>query len=207
MRESVRAVGLLLSHGADSSVQDNEGSTPATRAMDIPTLSLLFPEMVTWGSCLEMLQEAIALAVRFHAGQCRDGDIQGCRVPYIVHPIDVMRTVWAWGAGDPGTLTAAVLHDALEDTSLGFSELELMLRRNPTRVVRDFMLAFEKVGAKAAFTEAEYLRRFGDGIAAIVKELTFEAETGVSKAEYLERFTDASVPARSRQTRRPFLQR
>ena len=111
---------------------------------------------------LETLQEAIALAVKLHAGQYRDGEFHGCRIPYIVHPIEVMKTAWAWGAGDSTTLTAAILHDTLEDTPLRFEELRPL---------------------------------FGDGVAAIVKDLTFEAEAGVTKAEYLKQFADASVPA------------
>ena len=109
-----------------------------------------------------MLQEAIALAVKLHAGQYRDGDVHGCRIPYIVHPIEVMKTVWAWGAGDSTTLTAAVLHDTLEETSFRLPELEGL---------------------------------FGNDVATIVKELTFEAEAGVTKAEYLQQFAAASIPA------------
>jgi (p)ppGpp synthase/HD superfamily hydrolase len=70
-----------------------------------------------------MLDRAIALAVSCHAGQYRKHAIGGQRLPYIAHPIEVMRTVWAWGITDPMVMTAAVLHDILEDSDVTSRQL------------------------------------------------------------------------------------
>jgi (p)ppGpp synthase/HD superfamily hydrolase len=55
---------------------------------------------------------AIALATHWHAGVYRKDSF----LPYIIHPLEVMKTVSMWRAGDPVMLCAAVCHDLLEDT-------------------------------------------------------------------------------------------
>ena len=57
------------------------------------------------------LQEAIEFAAEAHAGQVR----KGTDIPYIVHPIEVMKIVCGITA-DEIVRIAAVLHDTIEDT-------------------------------------------------------------------------------------------
>lgn len=57
-----------------------------------------------------LLQSAITYAVVRHAGQTR----KGTDIPYIVHPIEVMKIV-ASLTGDEEVRAAAVLHDVKED--------------------------------------------------------------------------------------------
>ena len=45
-----------------------------------------------------MLDRAIRIAVKCHTRQVRKHVLNGHRLPYIVHPIEVMKTVWTWGA-------------------------------------------------------------------------------------------------------------
>ena len=71
-----------------------------------------------------MIQKALLLAVQYHADQFRDTDNPDCRIPYAVHPIEVMRTVWYRGVREPTVLSAAILHDTLEDTPLTRRDLE-----------------------------------------------------------------------------------
>lgn len=70
-----------------------------------------------------MLEQAIELAVRCHAGQYRKYAIGGQRLPFIVHPIEVMKTVWEWGVTEPIIMTAAVLHDIIEDSDVTARQL------------------------------------------------------------------------------------
>src|SRR5216683_2353929 len=67
------------------------------------------------------LLEAIAFATRAHQGQLRkDG-----RTPYVSHVFRVcliLRQVF--GIDDSQALTAAVLHDTVEDTTTDFDDLE-----------------------------------------------------------------------------------
>jgi len=56
---------------------------------------------------MDLLQTAIDLAYKLHAGQYR----KGLRLPYIVHPCDVFRQLLRWGVKEETTLAAALLHD------------------------------------------------------------------------------------------------
>lgn len=69
--------------------------------------------------------KSIALAAKYHDGQTRkepiflEGNERGAQsfLPYVTHPLEVMKTVWTWGAGNTVTLCAAACHDLLEDTN------------------------------------------------------------------------------------------
>jgi guanosine-3',5'-bis(diphosphate) 3'-pyrophosphohydrolase len=67
------------------------------------------------------LLDAIALAARAHEGQLRkDG-----RTPYFSHVMRVCTIVRnIFGFDDPRMLTAAVLHDTIEDTTTDFDDIE-----------------------------------------------------------------------------------
>lgn len=58
-----------------------------------------------------MLNKAIDIATRAHSGQVRK--VSG--LPYIVHPLDVMNILINEGVTDEEILSAAVLHDVIED--------------------------------------------------------------------------------------------
>jgi guanosine-3',5'-bis(diphosphate) 3'-pyrophosphohydrolase len=65
-------------------------------------------------SAFAQFSEAVAFAARAHRHQLRkDG-----QTPYISHPVRVAMIVSrVFGVGDPALLTAAVLHDTIEDTT------------------------------------------------------------------------------------------
>ena len=68
----------------------------------------------------ELLQNAIAFATRAHAGQLRKDGI----TPYISHPLRVAFTVAElFQCHDQHVLSAAVLHDTIEDTTKDFDDL------------------------------------------------------------------------------------
>jgi guanosine-3',5'-bis(diphosphate) 3'-pyrophosphohydrolase len=65
--------------------------------------------------------DAIALAARAHHGQLRKDQ----RTPYVSHVFRVamiVRDIFA--CDDPDTLTAAVLHDTIEDTTTDYDDIE-----------------------------------------------------------------------------------
>lgn len=64
------------------------------------------------------LEQAIAVAAAAHAGQL---DKQG--LPYIEHPLAVMRLVASVNAGVDAQV-AAVLHDVVEDTAVTLDDLQ-----------------------------------------------------------------------------------
>ena len=101
-----------------------------------------------------LLEQAIALAVKCHSGQSRKYTVRGRRLPYVVHPIEVMKTVWVWGAGDPILLTAAVLHDVLEDSQVTCKQLAKDFGEETAEIVKE-LTHDPKVNGKA-----DYLKQF-----------------------------------------------
>lgn len=67
---------------------------------------------------MEKLSQAIALAVRAH-----DGQFDKAGFPYIAHPFRVMEILHMQGR-DEEMLTAAILHDTVEDTAVTLDEIQ-----------------------------------------------------------------------------------
>jgi len=100
-----------------------------------------------------VLDQAIATAVKYHAGQQRKGRSAEHHIPYVVHPIEVMKTVWTWGVGDPAVLAAAVLHDTLEDTALTHAQLAEEFGDRVAGIVKELTRTPD-------MPKAEYMARF-----------------------------------------------
>lgn len=66
----------------------------------------------------EILNNAIAYAVEKH----RNGLRKGTKMPYIVHPLEVMHNLMLMGA-DKNLMAAGVLHDTVEDTDATLDEI------------------------------------------------------------------------------------
>ena len=105
-------------------------------------------------SSIAMLERAIEFAVKCHAGQYRKHAIGGQRLPYIVHPIEVMRTVWGWGVTEPIIMTAAVLHDVLEESDVTARQLDKEFGEEVAQLVTE-LTHDPQEGDKY-----EYLKRF-----------------------------------------------
>ena len=75
--------------------------------------------------------EAASFAARVHRHQLRkDG-----QTPYVAHPFRVCLIVrHVFGIDDPDTLTAALLHDTIEDTTTDYDDLAKQVRRSNRRV-------------------------------------------------------------------------
>ena len=66
----------------------------------------------------ELLNNAIAFAVEKH----KNGLRKGTKMPYIVHPLEVMHNLMLMGA-DKNLMAAGVLHDTVEDTDATLDEI------------------------------------------------------------------------------------
>ncbi|HBN74961.1 HD domain-containing protein [Rubinisphaera italica] len=84
-----------------------------------------------------MLDQAISFAARAHAGQLRkDG-----KTPYIAHPVRVMTILChQFRVNDERILTAAILHDLIEDTTRDYESIT----RNFGNEVADLVVAMSK---------------------------------------------------------------
>jgi len=79
------------------------------------------------------IEKAIEVAIRIHAGQKRKGD---GTTPYIVHPVSVAM-ILSRHTNDEDVLIAALLHDALEDTSYGGRQLKKDFGPRVLKIVED----------------------------------------------------------------------
>ena len=79
---------------------------------------------------MTIFDEAIKLAVNAHSGQTRKTDSS----PYILHPMEVAAIVGDM-TDDLDVLAAAVLHDAVEDTSISVDEIGSKLGERVARLV------------------------------------------------------------------------
>jgi (p)ppGpp synthase/HD superfamily hydrolase len=80
---------------------------------------------------LPITRLALSFAADHHAGQRRDTD----GAPFILHPLEVAQLLR--GRGYPDRVVAAgVLHDVVEDTPVGFDEIEDRFGPDVVRLVR-----------------------------------------------------------------------
>lgn len=66
-----------------------------------------------------LTDKAILVAVGQHLGQYR----KNSNLPYIVHPLEVLKKISAWGITDDEILAAAILHDVIEDCEASYDDI------------------------------------------------------------------------------------
>ncbi|MDQ5816492.1 MAG: HD domain-containing protein, partial [Actinomycetota bacterium] len=89
------------------------------------------------------IERAYWIAERAHAGQTRkSGD------PFITHPLNVAMILAQFGL-DETTISAALLHDAVEDTSLSLVDVEQELGYDVAQLI-DGVTKLEKIKFRSA---------------------------------------------------------
>jgi GTP diphosphokinase / guanosine-3',5'-bis(diphosphate) 3'-diphosphatase len=100
-----------------------------------------------------LLRRAYELAERMHRGQTRESG-----EPFITHPIAVATILAEFGM-DPIALTAALLHDTVEDTALTLEDVEEQFGAEVTHLV-DGVTKLDKIGFETREdAEAETVRK------------------------------------------------
>ncbi len=69
---------------------------------------------------MDQLSKAVVFAANAHAGQFR----KTSGIPFISHPIEVMKTVSRWKIREEYKLVSSVLHDTVEDTRTTIEDIE-----------------------------------------------------------------------------------
>ncbi|MFA6859992.1 MAG: HD domain-containing protein [Clostridia bacterium] len=77
-----------------------------------------------------MIQEALKFAVEKHEKQLR----KGTNIPYIVHPVEVMKILLENGATEQ-VVVAGILHDTVEDTKTTIDELKIVFGDEIAKIV------------------------------------------------------------------------
>jgi (p)ppGpp synthase/HD superfamily hydrolase len=78
-----------------------------------------------------MLSKAVMYATTKHDGQYR----KVSNLPYIVHPMEVMKRVSSYGITDTDILSAAVLHDVIEDCNVTYKEIKSEFNKSVADIV------------------------------------------------------------------------
>jgi len=81
----------------------------------VNTVSSVFVVVVVVVATMDMIFDAMNLAIRCHDGQRRKGLDQ----PYVMHPVRACQFLTRHGVTDPTILSATLLHDAKEDCNEG----------------------------------------------------------------------------------------
>jgi GTP diphosphokinase / guanosine-3',5'-bis(diphosphate) 3'-diphosphatase len=97
-----------------------------------------------------MLNKAMEFANKSHASQTRNNGI-----PYIVHPVAVMGMVRQWGIEDEEVLSAALLHDVIEDTGVTKEQLLSDFSARVATLV-DHLTHYEGI------SKSDYIKSFGN---------------------------------------------
>ena len=117
----------------DATVIDT-GELESPQGSDLVLDSIIssFPAAVATPVPDVLWQRAAKMAARFHLHQVRkDG-----RTPYIAHPVRVALTlVQVFRITDPAVITAALLHDLIEDTSADFDDIQAACGDDIARLV------------------------------------------------------------------------
>lgn len=83
---------------------------------------------------LKILIDALAFSAEKHKYQRRKGNF---KIPYINHPIKVCQLLINCGETDLIMLTAALLHDVLEDTDTSYHEIEEHFGKEVALIVQE----------------------------------------------------------------------
>lgn len=79
----------------------------------------------------KLLDKAIHWAVTWHEGQYR----KSIGIPYVSHTFDVMKKLTRYGVTDEEWLSAALLHDAVEDTDVTLAQLTKLFSKRVGDIV------------------------------------------------------------------------
>jgi len=114
---------------ADDSIHTATGfnSTPHSLSQFIKIISFFMNDYMPQSA---LLHKAIRFATDAHAGQLR----KGSDVPYIVHPLEVLRLLTDMNA-DENLQIAGVLHDVVEDTPVTIEQVEAEFGKEVARLV------------------------------------------------------------------------
>lgn len=99
---------------------------------------------------------ALEFAAIAHQGQLRSSPDK--KIPYIVHPLDVVRRLYLAGA-DTETCVIGALHDTVEDTDVILSEIEFEFGKSVARGVDLVTLPPDINGKKDPKRKIEYQLR------------------------------------------------
>ncbi|MDX9752595.1 MAG: bifunctional (p)ppGpp synthetase/guanosine-3',5'-bis(diphosphate) 3'-pyrophosphohydrolase [bacterium] len=135
--------------------------SPDTESDDFPILELILRNYLQEED-IQLIRRAYLFALTAHQGQVRDSG-----EPYITHPIAVAE-ILAELQLDAETLSAAILHDVIEDTDITYEHVEQEFGRK----VADMVLGVTKVGKiQSGYRSEEEIENLRRMLMATAKDL------------------------------------
>lgn len=140
-----------------------------------------------------MLQKAMELAVKKHIGQNR----KSLEIPYVSHCFDVMKRLSQYGIKDEISLTAAILHDTVEDTDLTLEEIEQLFGIQVRKRVEDVTITenlkgfFDKFNYPKSFSNKDFesvLLKVADRVCNVMDYLSIEKTADYAPKYALQAF-------------------
>jgi len=83
------------------------------------------------------INTALKFAVDKHKLTFREGEVKDVKIPYIIHPMQVMILLVEWQIVDETALRAALCHDILEDTKTSPKEMIAKIGKTATSIVEE----------------------------------------------------------------------
>jgi guanosine-3',5'-bis(diphosphate) 3'-pyrophosphohydrolase len=134
------------------------------------------------------------MAVRAHASQLR----KDRRTPYVVHPVGVLRILCTnFGITDPEILSAAVLHDILEDTPVTRAQLLARFGKRVVGLVEELTIPPEFHGPSVADSVKTRV------LVAAMRDISWTAVL-IKLADRLDNLSDMSSAAWNPEKRRAY---
>jgi GTP diphosphokinase / guanosine-3',5'-bis(diphosphate) 3'-diphosphatase len=128
------------------------------------------------------LTAVINFATTKHSGQFRKHNRpNGVKLPFITHPLEVMKKLWTWGIDDWTTLAAATCHDLMEDTEVTKSDIFYLFGEQVANIVEELTFIWERREAISPFP-TEYTD-------------LYKQEKAAAKAAYMDSFAGKSDEA------------
>lgn len=115
-----------------------------------------FLENVMFDRCEQAMNHALQFAYNAHLGKFRKNG----RVPYIIHPLEVMKQLSRWGITDTDIQQAALLHDVVEDTDYTYQNIEDEFGFVVAEIVKQLTFVYEGDGTDKKEKKQEYIASF-----------------------------------------------
>jgi len=107
----------------------------------------------------EEIQKAVAFATEKHKNQFRKRHRGGLYLPYIIHPLEVLKTIWEWETINVIMAQAAILHDTREDTDTTDEEIKTLFGDEVLSMVLE--LTCLNPDAKSEYMESFKIKSIG----------------------------------------------
>jgi (p)ppGpp synthase/HD superfamily hydrolase len=136
------------------------------------------------------LDKALQFAAKAHSGQMRDGEHA---LPYAIHPFEVVTNLrYVGGVTSERLLTAAALHDVLEETDVKPSRIKERFGGRVLELVKELTRKEPKKKDTEGMTEEEIWQLRSSMLLTEIAKMSREAQT-VKLADRLSNLREANL--------------